>query len=762
MKSFSKTSVLEWILTFFVFALFLINFFPFIREDLSYFFWGIFLYSFLPPAFLALALITGISIIIPAISGHFLNSLERLVAGLPWAGRSKIRAVFIGAAFSLICIVFSSRTHFLGDGQILLRSLEAGSRFYPSNLVDFYFHSVLTSLIGSAEASYLVISSVAGGLFAVISYYLVRLLVNGGGARLLGLGWLLSAGTIIQFFGYVENYAILILCLQAYLLFSIKFLDNLSSSPFPPVFFASLCCCLHPTGVTVLASMIYLLFIRWRETKALGPSVFRKAALSSIGAFVAGPAVIFIYFSMLDFNFNRIFTLAASRGNTFLPLWPAQGGEFGNWLFAASHIKDLLNLILLVFPAMLFLPFVFGSTDGPGKTDRAKKIYYLLLACGAYTAFLFFMDYKLALYRDWDLFSIPATLYAVLMLVLMVENKVLKSPARLLRLTTVNFLALLPFIISNASENIALERFEVLSNNDKLHPRQLERAHNFEELAVYYREAQQSDRAIEYYRKAVEIYPNYRYYASLGYLLYQDSNLKGAVDAYRKAYELKPDYAPVLFHLGKACIDLYQGTEAVCYLEKYAERESNPRLFYLQGLAYRQAGKLDSALKSFEKALQSQSVDSSQVKVEMAKTLLRQGDNSKALEILQDVLGRNPGYTSGVYVFANLCFKRGLTREAESLYRKLMEELGADWRSRAGSGCVESVKGNKTEAENYFSRAIDSLPRNKLEPHFELAEMLEEQGFYNLAQKCMRRILEEFPEHPQAKLYLDRLLAETR
>ncbi|MDB9864718.1 tetratricopeptide repeat protein [Candidatus Thioglobus sp.] len=116
----------------------------------------------------------------------------------------------------------------------------------------------------------------------------------------------------------------------------------------------------------------------------------------------------------------------------------------------------------------------------------------------------------------------------------------------------------------------------------------------------------QFDAAIKYYKKALEIKPDYaEAYYNMGIALKDNGNLDAAIDSYKKALEIKPDYVGAYFNTGNilkdkgdlvAAIDSYK--KALEIKPDYAEAYNN------MGLTLKDKGDLEEAINSYKKALE--------------------------------------------------------------------------------------------------------------------------------------------------------------
>ena len=116
----------------------------------------------------------------------------------------------------------------------------------------------------------------------------------------------------------------------------------------------------------------------------------------------------------------------------------------------------------------------------------------------------------------------------------------------------------------------------------------------------------QFDAALKYYKKALEINPDYaEAYYNMGIALKDNGDLDAAIDSYKKALEIKPDYVGAYFNTGnilkdtgdlEAAIDSYK--KALEIKPDYAEAYNNI------GLTLKDKGDLEEAINSYKKALE--------------------------------------------------------------------------------------------------------------------------------------------------------------
>ncbi len=114
------------------------------------------------------------------------------------------------------------------------------------------------------------------------------------------------------------------------------------------------------------------------------------------------------------------------------------------------------------------------------------------------------------------------------------------------------------------------------------------------------------DKAIELYRKSIDIYPTAEAWTFLGWAYSMRGNYEGAIEACKKAIEIDPDFGNPYNDIGSYLIELGQLDEAIEWLEKAKRaKRYEPRHYPYINLAkvYMLKGKLYDALREIEEAI---------------------------------------------------------------------------------------------------------------------------------------------------------------
>jgi tetratricopeptide (TPR) repeat protein len=208
----------------------------------------------------------------------------------------------------------------------------------------------------------------------------------------------------------------------------------------------------------------------------------------------------------------------------------------------------------------------------------------------------------------------------------------------------------------------------------------------------------QVDEALEQFKKALEIYPNYleaRY--NLGNALLQKGQLGEAIAQYDKALEINPDSAETRHNLGNALLQEGRLDEAIAQYDKALE--INPKyaeIRYNLGNALLQKGQLDEAIAQYNKAVEI-SPDSAGARNNLGNALLQKGRLDEAIAQYDKALEINPDSAETRNNLGNAVLQKGQLDEAVAQFQKAVEMRRSSlvatrsWQSRlrrGGNACV--------------------------------------------------------------------------
>jgi Tfp pilus assembly protein PilF len=534
---------------------------------LSIYWWTPFLWGFhhlhFFPTWLGWALIIAtVSFFIPPVNGLLLKFFES-ICGVLKRNLAKINKHFLFATAGLLSLplFWSLRTKFflLGDGYFKLETLSGGG-IHPTEPLDVVVHHLIYRLLTSVSAgidpslSYTIPSVVCGGVFIFLILILSDLLGKTAFGKALIFVSLVTLGSIELFFGYVESYTFLLVCLTLFILFSILYVKGRSGVIFS--FLAlSLGIGIHVSAIVLIPSLFYVILWKCRRGEGKLSDFFTLLAIAGCLGIIF--LVIWKVF-MLPGETNRF--------GQFLPLLPS--ARLGFSMFCGAHFGEFINQLFLVSPVgtILFLFFLLYTLKSKSFEDPVLNFLLVSSLSGVLLTFIYNSRWGSA---DWDLRSFPGiffTLFGILLLLKWGSGWPRFKNYGLI-LMAVSFVHVLPWIVVNADEQMSVDRYVMITTNDKhilsargggvwTVGRVLEKA-GFEE------------RAEEIFREGIIANPkSIACYSSLGTNLYNQRRYDEAIFYLKKALELKPQSKEVRYSLGQNYMKKEETEKAIFHLEK--------------------------------------------------------------------------------------------------------------------------------------------------------------------------------------------------
>ncbi|UCD94887.1 MAG: hypothetical protein JSU69_02210, partial [Candidatus Zixiibacteriota bacterium] len=462
--------------------------------------WGINHLIFLPDIFTAVYLcLAGIALVLPFSkqASSFAKSVLTCFSKLFFESRRRAyhRFLFILVMAGLFA-VFAAPTHFLGDGYTLIGNLasESGTFFKWSEKWITVLLQTIQSILGeknahTARLSFQIVSVFSGAISIWFLFSISEIISDNSDKRFLIFSAMFFAGTLLLFFGYVENYPALLACFIAYVFFSLRYIIRNSGFTLASIIFV-VGCFIHLQMVIFLPAHLYLLMCKNRGLRFY--QHFRKYLLLVGAAAIMAIIVAFVHKYTSDLYFENIF-LPLFKGKSIAP-------DYG--IFRFDHLLDILNLLYLLSPVSLLLLFL--SHEKLRRVFHKKSTAFLALISLSGLLFLITIDPKLGMARDWDLFSLSAV-GPTLVLTMLISNKRLVSISRLWGTLLIFFLisACTPFLAVNLNNQTSIAYMEHLINLDKGKSLPaLKTLHDF------YRRHGNSDKADSLRGKFKEYYPN--------------------------------------------------------------------------------------------------------------------------------------------------------------------------------------------------------------------------------------------------------------
>jgi hypothetical protein len=286
----------------------------------------------------------------------------------------------IVAILAALFIIFTSRNFFLGDGYGVQGNIKNGMYISPNEPLDYLIHFIIYKLSGATDTaiywSYAITSYLCGISFFVGLYFIIRNKLN----LLLSLGVILCFASVQFFFGYVESYTFRFVFMFFY---SYSAINDLKANQISAGTILWLCLSIafHLSGAILVPSAIYLAINRFSK---------RQKSIILVSCLMAGIAAGIIYLNMVS---------KITPFQILIPLFNTTTNPY--YLFSGQHIKDIINLTLLVYPLAILI-----LTNGNLRKMLLQPINYLLI--GPAVLFAIFIDPSLGACRDWDMLSLAA------------------------------------------------------------------------------------------------------------------------------------------------------------------------------------------------------------------------------------------------------------------------------------------------------------------------------------------------------------------
>lgn len=477
--------------------------------------------------------------------------------------------------YMFLTYYFQIKTFFLGDGYTLLASLADSNPLTLKyrQLIESLAHIHLFNLIGGegmadAIASSRLISHVGFIFYIFISSYLSRVLFEEQYmSRLLFFLGLLSNGNMLLYFGYVENYSLFNCSVLLYFLIGVLVLKN-KINIWVLLLFNIVLMFFHIFGIFFIPISLYLLY-----RKSFLQKWFIKQ--SKYLRYISYLVILLIPLSGVWYYYNSDYFVQLA----FVPLVNNLFTQDGYTLFSISHILDIVNLLVMLFPGIFICLLVIFFLRSKIKLDLIL-LFFLLSTILSLVGVIIF-DPKLGMPRDWDLFSfsvIPLSmLFLYQVLTIKVDRKYLLFP--LVLVVCLGFIFTFSRAYNEHNQNIAVNRFYSYLNLDKAKSRNA-----WLLLYNYYNEKQDSSKAEEIYAEWKSRFPEEKLIAQANKLYYQENNIQQTIELLHQILKINPSYSDAYSFLGKIYLDSKK-LDSAEYLIRYADALSPNRPNNINNLA---------------------------------------------------------------------------------------------------------------------------------------------------------------------------------
>ena len=199
---------------------------------------------------------------------------------------------------------------------------------------------------------------------------------------------------------------------------------------------------------------------------------------------------------------------------------------------------------------------------------------------------------------------------------------------------------------------------------------------------------------------------------NFGIVLSEQGEADQAIDHYRRAVDLRPDYAEAHYNLGRLLVKEGRLDDAIAHYERAAainpaDAEAQNNL----GVTLFGIGRADDAIAHYQKALEIWP-DYAEASCNLANALIAKGDFDGAIARYTACLAAIPDQEEAQYNLASALLRRGRTDEAIIQYQKVLEMHPGSADTHANLGSAWLSKGRVRDAIVEYTKALQISPDN--------------------------------------------------
>jgi tetratricopeptide (TPR) repeat protein len=621
--------------------------------------WGIDQWRYVPGAAVIVMLLCGILVLFPAIQKLLAALARRLEFLVPRGKRknsSRLRFVFPLALAGIIFWLFRNATHFLGDGYVWADHI-LKKTIFNEPVASWLYQSIFDIANGFRQPysiSPFVVSaliSVASGIvFVFFAHKIARILSRDGGQYALVLLALLSCGTVLLFFGYVEPYPPFAASVSALIYFGIERLRGKGSALSVIIAFV-VTFLLHPSAIALLPGVVLMFYL------SSGRTVSRKTLYS-------------VFTAMVVVGLGALWTLQKTNAfsgffyDKFLPLFPGPArNRIAYPLFSWQTLVEAANQLLLICPFAVFLLSGIARSPKERRQDTNNILLFLEVCVAFYILEFLVFNKNIGVSRDWDLFAAIAIPLALLTAVLLVD-RFYKRTAMFACLTFgIICIHTAPWIALNADRERSEKRFADLVERNLWSD--YARGYGYSTLGIYYKQLGDMDRATRYLEATVDADPgNVRYLYNLGTILSQQQRLKEAAEIYERVIERDPDYLEARNNLGVIYWKRGEAYKAAFQFEEVLRiNPAYSRSYEPLAHVYHESDNIVGCVRLYELAGRNR-VDMTDLFVRLGIETERDGVVKRAAYLLGMLAEADPENTRINVEYAMVLYRAGLRSEA--------------------------------------------------------------------------------------------------
>jgi tetratricopeptide (TPR) repeat protein/uncharacterized membrane protein len=219
------------------------------------------------------------------------------------------------------------------------------------------------------------------------------------------------------------------------------------------------------------------------------------------------------------------------------------------------------------------------------------------------------------------------------------------------------------------------------------------------------------DEAIEHYRRAVAIRPDYApAYTNMGAALREKGETAEAITSYERALALRPVYPEAHYNLANALLDEGKPGEAIDHFRKAMQATSGSADIHNNlGIALASTGRSNEAIAEFREALRIEP-DSPTAHRNLGDALVSQGIREEGIKHLRRAVQLAPGDASARYDFGSALLEAGMFKEATEQFHAALELTPGSAEAHNNLGIALASQGRLDDAVEQFEYALILQP----------------------------------------------------
>jgi tetratricopeptide (TPR) repeat protein len=277
-------------------------------------------------------------------------------------------------------------------------------------------------------------------------------------------------------------------------------------------------------------------------------------------------------------------------------------------------------------------------------------------------------------------------------------------------------------------------------------------AESFHALGEVELRRRRPDHAARYFHQAVQIDgQRAEWQFELAAALHQSGESQQAIQAYRRAVALKPDYAAAYHNLGVLLRDQGQFAAAAAALREALRYAPEQALTHRAlGMGLRRLWEFDAAEEHLRQALELLPDDVTTATA-LAELLEKRGRFDEAWQCLQSLVEQRTRDPLALKIYANLSHRIGRQRDARDL---LEAALAVDTLSSDDRGSLHFALGKLLDKQHHYETAFEHFQRgNALSPH-----VFDPDAHSRYVDALISNFSEHAPDAPRAQIPTSQLI----